>query len=214
MRQLRRRTVLRILPSTLLACWAGTTADARAAAPPTPTTVATPTAALGALAAALCGPGVQIVVDRNLAFDTIRVGDRPPVGIAKGIMLKGQGEARARFLDDARNALKAAGNLRRALAAEGARPADALQDTHKKWSRVFARKVLAWQGRLASFKGKGKAMRDDHGRVYLLEWAGAKVDPKAKRAGPPGLAKVPTDAAEATLAAYEAHIEALLRAMA
>ena len=208
MRQIRRRTVLRLLPPTLAAAWLGSP-RARAASSP----IATPTAALGGLAATLAGPGVPVVVDRSLAFDTIRVGDRAPVSITKGIMLKGQVPARHRYLDDARNALKAAGNLRGVLAAEGVKSPEALRDTHKQWSRVFARKVLAWQRRLSAFAGKGHRLRDDHGRVYLLEWAGARVDPNAKRASPAALGTRPPDAKEPTLAAYEAHIEGLIEGL-
>lgn len=210
MRYFRRRTCLLLLPAGVLV---GLRVRDAVAGPPAPV-VAAPTAAIGGLVHALAGNGVTIRVDRTLPFDSVRIGTGDPVPIAGGVLLKGASSARARFLDDARNALKAAGNLRTALADARVGSPSGLETAHKAWSRNFARQVLTWQHRLSTFALRGQAVRDRHGRIYLLEWAGAKVDPKAGRPSPAALATAPQDAAKPTAAGYTAYVEALVRSLA
>jgi hypothetical protein len=151
-----------------------------------PVSVAVPTAALGAIATA--------------------------VGGAAGLLLKGKGTARSRFLDDGRNAARVATNLRDALSRARPDAADAIASRHKTWSRDFARRVLRFELALKKSPLRGKRLSDPHGRRYLLEWAGATVEAKG-RPGPKSLANLPGDAARPDPAAYVAYLEALVKAV-
>lgn len=186
----------------------GTSASAAAAV-----AVEVPNTAIGAIVSAVGGSLVEISVDASLAPASIRVGDGAPVDVGARVLLKGKGAARHRFLDDARNAPKVGANIRKVLSAADGANAKRYEDNHRAWSRPFARKVLRWQQQLAKAKLAGKRIRDAHGRIYLLEWAGAKIDPKAKSSGPAALAKLPDGPRASTPGAYETYVTKLVTAV-
>lgn len=162
--------------------------------------------AVGAIAAAEGGAAVKVVVDRTLGPLQIRI-DGAVVDVSGTILVKG------RFLDDPRNASKLGASIRNALAA--AKPAlkPALEANHKAWAHPFARRVIAWNARLAKSSVRGQRVADVHGRAALLEWAGAVIDPKAASKGPAALASAPKDPAAPTLDSYIAYLEALVPAV-
>ncbi len=176
-----------------------------------PVEVAAPSASAGALVAAVGGDAVAVTIDESLPATRLRVGG-DTVEIGHRILLKGRGPARSRFLDDARNAAKLGANIRDALAERDPARAAVYTERHRDWSRPFAKKVLRWQARLQKGPVSGQRVRDVHGRVYLLEWAGAVVDPKASFTGPAALAQLPAAPSGPTLADYEAYIERLVTA--
>jgi hypothetical protein len=104
-------------------------------------------------------------------------------------------------------------NQREALSRAAPALGERLAQNHRAWSRPFARKVVRWQSELSRSTVHGKTIRDDHGRVYLLEWAGAKIDSSAKSSGPRRLAKLPKAPDAPTLAAYEAYLRRLIAAV-
>ncbi|MFV8750011.1 hypothetical protein ACNOYE_05645 [Nannocystaceae bacterium ST9] len=174
------------------------------------TLVTTPNNAIGAIVAAIGLDLLDIQIDPNLADDQITIAGGVPVVISQRILRKGEGTASSRFLDDARNATKIGGNIKTALS-------DALPDlaadfdlNHHAWAKPFASHAVAWTKQLAKL-GLGK-VRDDHGRVYLLEWAGATIDPEAKPS-PAGLARAPEQPSSPTLAAYQDYIGDLIAAL-
>lgn len=174
--------------------------------------VAVPHAAVGAIVVATGGAAVSIRIDRKLDPGQIRIGSAVH-DVAHRILLKGAGPARARLLDDARNASKLGANVRDALAKAAPELASRFEEQHKTWSRPFAKKVLKWQSRLAGAGLRDKRVRDTYGRIYLLEWAGAVVDDRAKTTSPPALAKLPSEPASAELRAYEQYLERLVTAL-
>jgi hypothetical protein len=82
---------------------------------------------------------------------------------------------------------------------------------HQAWAKPFARRCLEWNKELAKL-GLAR-VRDDQGRIYLLEWAGAVIDPAAGPS-PAGLAKAPSGPSQPTLVAYREYIEALIASLA
>jgi hypothetical protein len=168
---------------------------------------------VGAIVAAVGRTRVSVRIDRRLEAGQIRIGTTVH-DVSDRLLLKGAGPARARFLDDARNAIKLGTNVRAVLERAAPELAPTFGENHKAWSRPFAKKVLEWQGRLAKNSVRDKRVRDGYGRVYLLEWAGAVVDERAKTAGPPSLAKLPSEPAAADLQAYERYLERLVAALA
>lgn len=205
-----RRSFLRLVPAVVVAAGvigSGRRAHARAA-----TTVAAPNNAVGAIVAAAGGELVTVTVDASLAGGQIRIGADAAIDIAGKLRLKGTGKARDRFLDDARNATRIGSAIRDALAKALPSHAKTFDANHTAWARPFARKALAWSRKLASSKVAGHKVRDEHGRVYLLEWAGASVDARGQRS-PAGLAKAPAGPGGATLVSYERYVDALVAAL-
>lgn len=207
---LTRRRLLRLAPAAATAAVL-IAADRRAWAR-AGTVVAVPSNAVGAIVAAEGGDLVTVRVDASLGGGKIRIGDGPEVNVATKLRLKGSGAARDRFLDDARNATRLGSAIRDALAQAMPEHAKTFDANHTAWARPFARKALAWGKKLAKSKVAGKKVRDDHGRVYVLEWAGASVDPRGERA-PAKLAKAPGGPDGATLASYERYLDALVAAL-
>jgi hypothetical protein len=207
---LTRRGFFLLAPAAAMAAFAmatGKSAHARAVTP-----VAVPNAAIGAIVAAAGGELVRVGIDGSLAAGQIRIGDGAAVEIARKLRLKGKGQARDRFLDDARNATRVGSAVRDALSQSLPAHAKTFDANHTAWARPFARKALAWSRQLAASKVAGAKVRDEHGRVYLLEWAGAQLDPRGQRA-PAGLANAPKAPDHATLASYERYLDALVAAL-
>jgi hypothetical protein len=163
--------------------------------------------AIGAIVAAEGGDAVQVVVDRALGPLEIRIAGAV-VSVSGTILLKG------RFLDDPRNAAKLGASIRNALVA--AKPAlkAEIEANHKAWTHPFARRVIAWNAKLARSSLRGQRVADAHGRAALLEWAGAVIDPASAAKGPAALATAPRDPAAPTLASYIEYLEALVAAVA
>lgn len=207
---LTRRQLFRMIPAAATA--AVVVAVDRRAWARAVTPVAVSNTAVGAIVAAEGGELVTVQVDASLASGKIRIGSDAATNVATKLRLKGSGEARDRFLDDARNATRLGSAIRDALSAAMPEHAKTFDANHTAWARPFARKALGWSKKLAKSKVAGAKVRDDHGRVYLLEWAGASVDPRGGRA-PKGLAKAPKGPDRATLASYERYVGALVAAL-
>lgn len=177
--------------------------------------VAAPARCVGAILAAVGGTAIQFAVDPEVSPTMIKV-DGVEVDVTAKVLLKGSGEPRARFLDDARNAARVGANIRDALTAARPDLGDTLAANQRAWAKPFARKAFQWSKRLAESSVRGKAVEDPHGRQYLLEWAGATVK-KGGPALPSGLdtrlAALPTEPAGTDLRAYEAYLEALVSAL-
>jgi hypothetical protein len=201
-----RRHCLAALPAAAL--WA-LRSSARARSTPQVTVGAI---AVGAIVDAECGSLVTLTVG-DVGPTAIRIGDGPPIDVAARIRRKGRGPARDRILDDARNATRVGASIRDALVSVDASLAEPLAQRHRAWARPFARRVLAWSKRLEAGPLAGTAVADPHGRIYLLEWASARVDAGAG-APPAALAHAPGEPSAPTLAAYEAYIEALVAVIA
>lgn len=167
---------------------------------------------LAALVAAVLGSAGQVSVDPKLAATDIKIGAASPTNVTDRILFKGQGDARGRFLDDARNAPRVAMNIQHALAAARPDLEGVLDANERAWAKPFAKQAFKWGRRLGASPVAGKNVKDRDGRVYLLEWAGATVSP---RGNPPprALAGAPKDAKAPTPAAYEAYVEALVGAL-
>lgn len=180
--------------------------EARAAA----ISVAAPNNSIGAIVAATGKALLEVKIDATLADDEIAIAGGVPVVISQRVLRKGQGAARSRFLDDARNATKVGGNIKTALSDALPELAARFDTHHQEWAKPFASKAVAWTKQLAKL-GLG-SVRDDHGRVYLLEWAGATIDPDA-RPSPAGLARAPEQPSKPTLDAYQDYIVDLIAAL-
>jgi hypothetical protein len=172
--------------------------------------VAAPNNAIGAIVAATGKDRISLQIDATLADDEITIDGGTPLKVSQRILRKGDGVARSRFLDDARNATRVGANIKAALS-------DALPDlsaefetNHRLWAKPLATQANAWTKQLAKL-GLGK-VRDDHGRIYLLEWAGATIDAKAG-ASPKGLARAPAEPSKPTLDAYRDYIDDLIAAL-
>jgi hypothetical protein len=163
--------------------------------------------AVGAIVAAEGGDAVQVAVDRTLGPTQIRIAGAV-VDVSGTILLKG------RFLDDPRNATKLGASIRKALVQVRPDLKAQFEANHKAWTHPFARRVIAWNARLAKSSVRGQRVADVHGRAALLEWAGAGIDPKSSAKGPAALAKAPGGPAAPTLASYIEYIEALVVALA
>ena len=169
--------------------------------------VAAPGHSVAAIVAAVGSSGgssvVAITIDPSLGPLQLRVAGAT-VDVSATIL------AKPRVLDDPRNALKLAVNVRRALVAANPGLKAELDANHKAWSGAFARRVVVWNSQLARSPVRGQRIADVHGRAALLEWVGAVVDPAAKARGPAGLATAPAQPAAPTFASYASYIEALV----
>lgn len=155
---------------------------------------------------------MKLVLEDALDPTVIEIGAKP-VEIGQRVLLKGDGDARERYLDDARNAPKVGAHIRDALAKSDPGNAPSYESRHRAWSRPFARQVLAWREKLQRSNVRGKRLRDAHGRIYLLEWAGATVVASAAEEGPAALARLPKAPKGMTLAAYQAYVQSLVDAV-
>lgn len=179
-------------------------AAAESAASVGPVEVAVASNAVGAIVAGEGGTAVRVVVDRALGPLQIRIAGAT-VDVSGTILLKG-----GRFLDDPRNASKLGASIRNALTA--AKPAlkAQLEANHRAWTQPFARRVIAWNARLATASVRGQRVADAHGRAALLEWAGAIIDPRATAKGPAALASAAAGPAAPTLDSYIEYVESLV----
>lgn len=184
-------------------------AHAARAIPMVPLTV--PSIEVAAIAGTIGQGFVDIDVDDSLDVTVIRLQGND-VEVGRRIMLKGSGDARRRFLDDPRNAPKLGASIRDAFSKANPSLAPRFAQLHKKWSRPFARRVLAWQRQLQGSAVFGQTIRDEFQRRYALEWAGATVSPGG-RPSPQALANVPLAPQAPTLQAYSSHIDALVQAL-
>ncbi len=208
---LTRRRILSLIPLAAGAAVVARRASASPAAGPG-LRVAVRDPGLGAIVAAEGGALVEVVIDSSVSSTQIRIGEADPVDVATKLRLKGSGDARTRFLDDPRNATRVGSAIRDALAAVLPEQQATFAENHRAWARPFARKALAWTRKLQKSPVVGRNVRDEHGRVYLLEWAGAVVDPRGQRA-PAALARLPEGPDDASLAAYERYVDALVAAL-
>lgn len=173
--------------------------------------VAVPHLAFGTVVAAIAGRDVALVVDPALPIDAMRMGDAT-VSVADRLLLKGKGDARGRYLDDARNAPKLGAAVRDHLHAHWPELGEGLALRHKAWSRALVRNVLRWTQALGRSGLRGKRVRDPQGWIYLLEWAGAEV--AADGIEPPaGLRSAPREPTAASPEAYDAYVQALVDAL-
>jgi hypothetical protein len=172
--------------------------------------IAVPNNAIGAVVAATGKDRVTVQVDASLADDEITIDAGVPLKISQRILRKGEGVARSRFLDDARNATRVGGNVKAALSDALPDLAAEFEANHRSWAKPWATQAGAWTKQLAKL-GLGR-VRDDHGRIYLLEWAGATIDPEAG-ASPKGLARAPADPSKPTLDSYRDYIDDLIASL-
>lgn len=172
------------------------------------TLVQVPNTALGAIVSATGGELLDIEIDPNLADDQIAVAGGTPLVVSQRVLRKGEGAAASRFLDDARNATKLGSNIKAALISVLPELAGQFEDNHDAWAKPFAKQALAWTKQLAALE-LGR-VRDDDGRIYLLEWAGATIDPKGDELD---LADAPEQPSDPTLAAYADYIGALVEVL-
>lgn len=184
---------------------------ARAAAVEGEKAVAVPHLAFGAIVAAIAEGDLSLSVDPSLPVGSMRLGDAT-VSVADRLLLKGSGETRGRYLDDARNAPKLGAAVRDHLRTRWPELADAFTRRHKAWSRELVRNVLRWTQTLDRAGLRGKRVRDPHGHIYLLEWAGAEVAADGI-APPPGLSSAPRQPTAATPDAYADYVQALVDAL-
>jgi hypothetical protein len=191
----------------------GVAGRSRVAAARAPLSVEVADNAVAAIVAAVGGAGVTVTTKAGGEIGHILVDGTSHAALGK-VVLKGSGAARARFLDDPRNAPGFGAAVRDVLKALDPAGAAGYDERHKAWSRPFARQVLKWTTRLKTSPVAGKTVSDPHGRIYLLEWAGAKVSAKAPASAPAALASAPAGPAKGTLAAYTAYIEKLVAAVA
>lgn len=171
------------------------------------TLVQVPNVALGAIVAATGGELLDIEIDPNLADDQIAVGGGTPLAVGQRVLRKGEGTASSRFLDDARNATKLGSNIKTALVSVLPELATQLEANHVAWAKPFAKQALAWTKQLAA-RELGR-VRDEHGRIYLLEWAGATIDPQGDELDE--LADAPEQPSDPTLEAYTEYVSTLVR---
>ena len=174
--------------------------------------VAVPNLAFGAVVAALADHDLVITVDSSLPFDAMRLGETT-VSVGDRLLRKGEGETRGRYLDDARNAPKLGAAVRDQLRTHWPELGDAFARRHKTWSHALVRNVLRWTQALDRSGLRGKRVRDPHGYIYLLEWAGADVDADGSEP-PAGLRSAPREPAAATPDAYVDYVQALVDALA
>jgi hypothetical protein len=173
--------------------------------------VAVPHLAFGTVVAAIADIDLAVTIDPTLAPATMRMGD-VTVSVADRLLLKGEGETRGRYLDDARNAPKLGAAVRDQLRTQWPELGDAFTKRHKAWSHALVRNVLRWTQALDLAGLRGKRVRDPQGWIYLLEWAGAEV--AADGIEPPkGLRSAPREPAAATPDAYHDYVQALVDAL-
>ncbi|MEM9454702.1 MAG: hypothetical protein AAGF11_11020 [Myxococcota bacterium] len=186
-----------------------TAGTARAAA--NPRVVAVPHLAFGAVVAAIGGDDITVKLDAALPVATMQLGSTP-VTVTERLLLKGQGEDRRNYLDDARNAPKLGAMVRDQLRTRWPELAESFATRHKRWSHDLVRDILRWTQQLAGAGLRGKRVRDPGGRIYLLEWAGATVTRDGSDA-PAGLVRAPTQLRTATPASYRQYVQALVDAL-
>ena len=173
--------------------------------------VGVPHVAFGAVVAAIADDDLTVVVDPALPIDAMRMGDTP-VSLAERLLLKGEGQARGRYLDDARNAPKLGAAVRDHLRTHWPELGEGFGRRHKAWSRELVRNILRWTQALEHSGLRGKRVRDPQGYIYLLEWAGAEVAADGK--DPPArLREAPREPAAATPDAYADYVQALVDAL-
>ncbi|MEX1363380.1 MAG: hypothetical protein AB1Z98_09660 [Nannocystaceae bacterium] len=173
--------------------------------------VSVPHLALGAIVSAIGGDEMVIEVDPSLPLATLKLGSTQ-LSLAERVLLKGEGDARRRYLDDARNAPKLGAAVRDGLSSTWPQLTEQVAQRHKTWSRGLAHAVLQWSKALADAGLRDKRVRDPGGRIYLLEWAGAIVT--SDGASPPAaLARAPQQPNAATDAAYRAYVQSLVDAL-
>jgi ABC-type Zn uptake system ZnuABC Zn-binding protein ZnuA len=173
--------------------------------------VKVPNHAIGAVVVAV--GGTQVAVERAPLEPTmIAIAGADPVGIAQKVRLKGGAEDHGRFLDDPRNAARVGAHIRDALTAARPELAATFKANHKRWSRSLTLKVLRWTKALEACPVKGKRVKDSHGRIYFLEWVGAKIDSNGEDLS--SLASLPSQPSDSTPAAYETYIAALVASVA
>ncbi len=190
----------------------GTALTARIArAKADPRVVAVPHLAFGAVVAAIGGDDITVKLDAALPVATMQVGTTP-VTVSGRLLLKGQGEDRRHYLDDARNAPKLGATVRDQLRTRWPELAESFTARHKAWSHDLVRQILRWTQQLAGAGLRGKRVRDPGGRIYLLEWAGATVSDDGGDA-PAGLVRAPTQLRAATAASYRQYVPALVDAL-
>jgi hypothetical protein len=183
----------------------------RAAAAAEARVVAVPHIAFAAVVAAIAESDVTLELDATLPVDAMRLGNTT-TSVADRLLLKGEGEARGRFLDDARNAPKLGAAVRDHLRTRWPELGPGLVRRHKAWSHALVRNILRWSQALDGHGLRGKRVRDPHGRIYLLEWAGATVAPDGSDP-PAGLHRAPREPAAASAAAYRDYVQALVDAL-
>lgn len=176
-----------------------------------PRRVRVPHVAFGAIVVAVGGDDVTVEIDPDLPVATLEA-EGTTLGLVERLLLKGKGDDRRRYLDDARNAPKLGAAVRDGLRSVWPDLGDGLARRHKAWSRELAREVLGWSQRLSEAGLRDKRIRDPGGRIYLLEWAGAVVTNDGA-APPPGLAGAPTEPTAATPDAYREYVQALVGAL-
>ena len=172
-------------------------------------------ATLAAIAHGVVGSRVGIVVDEatsGAVFVQPSNASERPIDVTPGLVLKGQGAGRTRFLDDPRNAPRVGAAFRDALGKWLPEHVAAFAANHKQSSQLLVRHVLRWQRALKNASVHGKKIRDDYNRVYLLEWGGAQVDAQGSPS-PRALAKAPLSPTSPTMASYIAYIEALVQSL-
>jgi hypothetical protein len=174
------------------------------------TVVTVPNNAIGAIVAATGKDRLSVQIDASLSDEEIVIDGALAVKVSQRILRKGEGVARSRFLDDARNATKIGGNVKAALSDALPDLATEFEANHRAWAKPLASQAVAWTRQLAQL-GLGN-VRDDHGRVYLLEWAGATIDPKGAPS-PTGLARAPAQPSKPTLDAYRDYVGDLIAAL-
>ncbi|MEM7159344.1 MAG: hypothetical protein AAF799_41280 [Myxococcota bacterium] len=173
-----------------------------------PREVVVPHLAFGSIVSAIVGPELRLQVDPSLPVATFKLGGTQ-LSVAERLLLKSQGHDRRRYLDDARNAPKLGAAVRDHLRNAWPEEAEAFTARHRTWSRSFVRDVLRWTKELSELDLRDKRVRDEHGRIYLLEWAGARTDDGGSDA-PAGLASAPDEPTAATPAAYREYIQQLI----
>lgn len=190
---------------------AGMVVGAPALASPARRVVAVPHLAFGSVVAAIGGADITVTLDGALPVATMQMGDTQ-VALTERLLLKGQGEDRRNYLDDARNAPKLGAAVRDQLRSRWPDLSEAFTARHKVWSRELVRDILRWTQQLAGTGLRGKRVRDPGGRIYLLEWAGATVASDGGDA-PAGLVRAPTQLRTASPAAYRQYVQALVDAL-
>ena len=170
--------------------------------------VVVPHVAFGSIVSAIVGSELTLRVDPSLPVATFKLGGTQ-VSVAERLLLKGQGKIQRRYLDDARNAPKLGAAVRDHLRHAWPDQAETFTANHRQWSRAFVRDVLRWTNELSELDLRDKRVRDDHGRIYLLEWAGARSDDGGSDS-PAGLGSAPDEPAAATPAAYRDYIQLLI----
>lgn len=173
--------------------------------------VTVPHLAFGAIVSAIAGPDLAIAIDPSLPLANMRAGDLL-VSLADRVLLKGEGTARRRYLDDARNAPKLGAAVRDHLRTQWPELGDAFVLRHKTWSRALVRNILRWTQALEASGLRGKRVRAPGDFVYLIEWAGAELAGDGIEP-PKGLLRAAREPAAATAEGYREYVQGLVDAV-